>query len=45
MGANAGEPNNPEMQMGIVKATLEQLIEIPSAGKIVPLPFEYTAKV
>lgn len=45
MGANAGEPNNPEMQMGIVIATLEQLIEIPSAGKIVPLPFEYTAKV
>ncbi len=45
MGANAGEPNNPEMQTAIVKATLEQLIEIPSAGKIIPLPFEYHAKV
>lgn len=45
MGANAGQPNNAEMQMGIVKATLEQLVKIESAGKIVPLPFEYAAKV
>lgn len=45
MGANAGEPNNPEMQTAIVKATLEQLELIPSSGKIVPLPFEYHAKV
>ncbi|MDQ0507994.1 hypothetical protein QO008_000438 [Peptoniphilus ivorii] len=45
MGANAGEPNNVEMQTGILKATLEQLIAIPSAGKIVDLPFEYQAKV
>ncbi|MCH4010135.1 MAG: hypothetical protein LKH35_05255 [Companilactobacillus sp.] len=45
MGANAGEPNNVEMQTGIVKDTLKQLIEIPSAGKIVPLPYEYIAKV
>ncbi len=29
----------------IVKATLEQLIEIQTPGKIVPLPFEYVAKV
>ena len=29
----------------IVKATLEQLIEIETPGKIVPLPFEYVAKV
>lgn len=45
MGANAGEPNNIEMQTAIVKATLEQLLKIESAGKIVPLPFEYVAKV
>lgn len=45
MGANAGEPNNIEMQSAIVRATLEQLVKIESAGKIVPLPFEYAAKV
>lgn len=45
MGANAGEPHNIEMQTGILKATLEQLIAIPSAGKIVQLPFEYHAAI
>lgn len=45
MGANAGEPNNPEMQMGIIKDTLRQLVEIQTPGKIVPLPYEYVAKV
>ena len=45
MGANAGAPNDVEMQTAIVKATLEQLIEIETPGKIVPLPFEYVAKV
>ena len=45
MGANAGEPNNREMQYNIVKDTLEQLEEIESAGKIVPWPYEYVAKV
>ncbi|MDR7001952.1 D-proline reductase (dithiol) PrdB [Neobacillus niacini] len=45
MGANAGEPHNIEMQMGILKDTLEQLILIPSAGKIVPLPYEYIAHI
>ena len=45
MGANAGAPNNPEQQKEIVKASLEQLIEIQTPGKIVPLPFEYIAKV
>lgn len=45
MGANAGEPNNVEMQTAIVKATLEQLEEIQTPGKIVPLPFEYVAHV
>ena len=45
MGANAGEPNNVEMQTAIVKATLEALVSIESAGKVVPLPYEYVAKV
>ncbi|OPJ56406.1 D-proline reductase subunit gamma [Alkalithermobacter paradoxus] len=45
MGANAGEPNNKEMQTAIVRDTLKQLIEIQTPGKIVPLPYEYVAKV
>ena len=45
MGANAGEPNNKEMQYHIVKDTLEQLEKIESVGKIVSLPYEYIAKV
>jgi len=45
MGANAGEPHNLQMQTDIMKAALEQLIAISSAGKIVPLPYEYIAKV
>ena len=45
MGANAGEPNNVEMQTEIVKATLEQLVAIDTPGKVVPLPFEYIAKL
>lgn len=45
MGANAGEPNNIQMQTDIVKATLELLETIETPGKIVPLPYEYHAKV
>ena len=45
MGANAREPNNVEMQTEIVRATLEQLVAIDTPGKVVPLPFEYIAKV
>lgn len=45
MGANAGEPNNVEQQREIVKASLEWLVKIESAGKIVPLPYEYVAKI
>lgn len=45
MGANAGEPHNIEMQTAIMKDTLKELINIQSAGKIVPLPYEYIAKV
>lgn len=45
MGANAGEPHNIEMQMGIVRDTLEQLELIQTPGKIVTLPYEYHAKI
>ena len=45
MGANAGAPHDKEMQTAIVKAALEELLKISSAGQIVPLPYEYTAKV
>lgn len=45
MGANAGEPHNVEQQTAILKDTLTQLIEIPSSGKIVPLPYEYIANI
>lgn len=45
MGANVGEPNNVEMQKGILLDTLKQLIEIDSPGKIISLPYEYNAKI
>ena len=45
MVANAGGPHNVEQQTAIVKATLQQLEEIQTPGKIVPLPFEYVAKI
>ena len=45
MGANAGAPNDIEMQTGICRETLEQLIKITTPGTIVPLAYEYAAKV
>ena len=45
MGANAGGPHNVEQQTAIVKDTLRQLEEITTPGTVVPLPFEYQAKV
>lgn len=45
MGANVGEPNNTEMQRGILLDTLKQLIEIDMPGKIISLPYEYNAKI
>lgn len=45
MGANVGEPNNSEMQKAILKDTLLKLVEIKTPGQIVPLPYEYIAKV
>ncbi len=45
MGANAGEPNNAEMQMNIVRDTLKQLEEIETPGRIVNLSYEYNAEI
>ena len=45
MGANAGKPHDREMQYNICKDTLEQLVKLEGPGKIVPLPYEYVAKV
>lgn len=45
MGANAGAPNDKEMQTAIVRESLNQLIKIQTPGKIVSLPYEYIAKI
>ena len=45
MGANAGAPNDPEMQRDILRDTLIQLTKINKAGETVPLPYEYHAKL
>ena len=45
MGANAGEPNNVEMQYNIVRDSLSKLVEIQTPGRIVPLPYEYSANI
>jgi D-proline reductase (dithiol) PrdB len=45
MGANAGEPHNVEMQTAIVKDTLKLLEKLDQPGKVVPLPYEYHAKI
>lgn len=45
MGANAGEPNNKEMQRAIVKDSLKNLVSIEIPGGIVSLPYEYVAHV
>jgi betaine reductase len=45
MGANAGEPHNHAMQTAILKDALHQLVLIETPGAIVPLPYEYVARV
>ena len=45
MGANAGAPNDVEMQYNICRDALKNLVEIDSVGKIIALPYEYVAKV
>ncbi len=45
MGANAGAPNDIEMQYNICKDTMQNLVDISSYGKIVPLPYEYHAQI
>ncbi len=45
MGANAGAPNDKEMQYNICKDTLETLVKLDSFGKIITLPYEYHAQI
>jgi D-proline reductase (dithiol) PrdB len=45
MGANAGEPHNRAMQLAIVKEALHHLVAIATPGTIVPLPYEYVARL
>lgn len=45
MGANAGAPHDIPMQTAITKEALENLVSIQTPGTIVPLPYEYIAKV
>jgi len=45
MGANAGEPNNIEMQTAILTDTLDKLVTIETPGRIMTLPYQYVAVV
>jgi len=45
MGANAGEPNNIEMQTAILEASLKFMMEADQPGLIKELPYEYHAKI
>lgn len=45
MGANAGEPNNIEMQTDILTDTLDKLVTIETPGRIMTLPYQYVAVV
>ena len=45
MGANAGQPHNVQMQTDIVRDSLDWLAKIDQPGVIVPLPYEYHAKI
>jgi len=45
MGANAGEPNNIEMQTDILADTLDKLVTIETPGRIMTLPYQYVAVV
>lgn len=45
MGANAGGPNDIEMQTNILRDTLKLLVSIENYGSIVPLPYEYHAHI
>jgi len=45
MGANAGAPNDPEMQRAILRDTLTQLITMKAPGETISLPYEYHAKI
>jgi D-proline reductase (dithiol) PrdB len=41
LGRQCGKPNDPELQLSILKATLDVLMTASTPGEIVDLPFEY----
>lgn len=45
MGANVGETNNVEMQKGIFRDVLIQLVEIQTPGRIMSLPYEHIGEI
>lgn len=45
IGSNAGEPNNKEMQAGILKDTLDAVEEFDHFGQLKMLPYEYRHNV
>jgi len=45
MGANAGAPNDKEMQTAILKDSLKHLVDISVAGTHIALPYQYTAQI
>ncbi|AND83559.1 D-proline reductase (dithiol) protein PrdB [Clostridium tyrobutyricum] len=45
IGSNAGEPNNIEMQMGILKDSLQCVAEFDHFGQLKLLPYEYRHNV
>lgn len=45
IGSNAGEPNNPAMQMGILKDTLNAMEKFDHFGQMKALPYEYRHNV
>jgi D-proline reductase (dithiol) PrdB len=45
IGSNAGEPNNIEMQMGILKDSLQCVVEFDHFGQSKLLPYEYRHNV
>jgi len=41
LGRQCGKPNNAGLQMSILKATLDVLVNASTPGEIVDLPFEW----
>lgn len=45
MGANVGPPGDVKVQRDILRATLQNLVEIDQPGTFVSIPYEYQAKI